>query len=85
MEVEIPFTDCFLLIAIFYLVMTIAPTAGFIELPIRALASVQIFSLFSTNVLGIQAAALAIWLINLVIPAILGSIMIFGIKILKEK
>ncbi len=85
MDVHINTADCFLLIAVFYLVMAIAPTAGFVELPIRALASVQIFGLFSNNILGIQAAAMAIWMINLVVPAIIGSILIFGIKILKEK
>lgn len=85
MDVSINIADCFLLIAVFYLVMAIAPTAGFIELPVRAIASVQIFGLFSSNIVGIQAAAMAIWFINLVIPAIMGSLLIFGIKILKEK
>ncbi len=85
MDVQINTADCFLLIAIFYLVMAIAPTAGFVELPVRAVASIQIFGLFSTNIIGIQAAAFAIWIINLVIPALIGSILIFGIKILKEK
>lgn len=85
MKVNVPYVECFLLVSVFYLVMAIAPTAGFIELPVRAMASVQLFSLFSSNALGIQAAALAIWLINLVIPAIMGSLMIFGIKIMKTK
>ena len=85
MKVSIPFADSFLLIAVFYLVMAIAPTAGFIELPVRAVASVQLFSIYSDNTVGIQAAAFAIWMINLVLPAILGSIMIFGVKILNER
>ena len=61
-----------------------APTIGFTELPLRATASVEIFKLYSPNILGIQAAALGIWLINLVLPAIIGSILILGIKITKE-
>lgn len=85
MDVHLNTANCFLLIAVFYLVMAIAPTAGFIELPVRAMASVQIFGLYSTNMLGIQAAAMAIWMINLVVPALIGSVLIFGIKILKEK
>jgi hypothetical protein len=32
-----------------------------------------------------QAAALGIWLINLVVPAVVGSILFLGIKIMKEK
>jgi hypothetical protein len=41
--------------------------------------------LYSANTLGIETAALAIWLINLVIPALIGSVLILGIKIVKEK
>jgi len=61
-----------------------APTIGFTELPVRATASVELFKLYSSNIVGIQAAALGIWIINLVIPAIIGSLLIFGIKITKD-
>lgn len=84
MGVEISYQLSFWLLSIFYLLMAIAPTIGFAELPIRATASVELFKLFSNNVVGIQAAALAIFIINLVIPAIIGSILIIGIKITKE-
>lgn len=85
MEVNIAFPVSFLLLTIFYLVMAVAPTAGFTELPVRAIASVALFNLFSTNIIGIQAAAFGIWLINLVVPAVLGSLLILGIKIMKER
>lgn len=75
----------FWLLSIFYLVMALAPTIGFTELPIRATASVELFALYSNNILGIQAAALGIWIINLVIPALAGSFLILGNKIAKEK
>ncbi len=75
----------FWLISVFYLVMAVAPTIGFLELPIRARASVEIMQLYSSNTLGIQTAALGIWCINLVLPALIGSILILGIKIVKEK
>ena len=84
MEVEISYLLSFWLLTIFYLIMVMAPTIGFTELPLRATASVEIFKLYSPNILGIQAAALGIWLINLVLPAIIGSILILGIKITKE-
>jgi hypothetical protein len=84
MNVDVNPFLCFWLLSIFYLIMVLAPTIGFTELPVRATASVQLFALYSTNIIGIQAAALGIWLINLVIPAILGSFLILGIKINKE-
>ena len=86
MGVEITNWLCFWLMTVFYLVMAIAPTIGFLELPIRAKASVEILGIYGiSNTLGIEAAALGIWLINLVVPALIGSLLILGIKIVKEK
>jgi Lysylphosphatidylglycerol synthase TM region len=85
MEVNIAWGLSFWLITVFYLVMAVAPTIGFLELPVRAKASMELMKLYSTNTLGIETAALAIWLINLVIPALIGSVLILGIKIVKEK
>ena len=85
LQVNIDTVQCFWLITIFYLLMAVAPTIGFLELPLRAKASMELMKLYSTNTLGIETAALAIWLINLVIPALIGSILILGIKIVKEK
>lgn len=85
LQVEIGPVLCFWLLSVFYLVMVMAPTIGFTELPVRAAVSVQVLQLFSSNIVGIQAASLGIWIINLVTPAVLGSLLIFGIKIMKEK
>lgn len=84
MDVGIAYSLCFWLLTIFYLVMAVAPTIGFTELPLRVTATVEIFKFYNGNILGIQAAALGIWLVNLVLPAIIGSILILGIKITKE-
>lgn len=85
MGVEVSWLLSFWVLTIFYLIMVMAPTIGFTELPVRATASVALLSVFSNNILGIQAAAFGIWLINLVIPAIAGSLLILGIKIMKER
>jgi Lysylphosphatidylglycerol synthase TM region len=75
----------FWLISVFYLVLAVIPTIGFLELPVRAKTSLELMKLYSGNTLGIGTAALGIWLINLVIPALMGSLLILGIKIVKEK
>jgi len=85
MQVNISPGLSFWLITVFYLLMAVAPTVGFLELPVRAKASMELMMAYSTNTLGIQTAALTIWGINLVIPAIIGSLLILGIKIVKEK
>ena len=82
MDVQVPPVLGFWLLALFYLVMAIAPTFGFVELPVRISASWLIFS-FTENELGVGAAALAIWLVNLVVPAIIGSLLILRVRIWK--
>jgi hypothetical protein len=85
MDVHITPVVCFWLISVFYLVMAVAPTIGFTELPVRVTASWTLLHLYSPNTLGIGAAALATWLINLVIPAVIGSLLMLRIKIVNEK
>jgi hypothetical protein len=84
-EVHIAPLLCFWLISVFYLVMAVAPTIGFTELPVRVTASWTLLHLYSSNTLGIGAAALATWLINLVIPAIIGSLLMLRLKIVNDK
>ena len=74
MHVEMESSIAFWLVGVFYLMMAIIPTIGFTELPIRSALGISIFGILSTNVLGIQVACFAIWIINLVIPATIGSV-----------
>lgn len=85
MQVLITPSLCFWLLTVFYFTITLAPTIGFTELPVRAAASTLLLQLYSSNVLGIQAATLTIWCINVMLPALIGSLLIFGLKIIKEK
>lgn len=82
-KVSVPSVDGFWILSIFYLAMAMAPTIGFTELPIRAATSVQLLGIYSSNILGIQVASLGIWIINLVLPAIIGSLLVLGLRIMK--
>ncbi len=85
MQVDVGLATGFWLIAVFYLVMAMAPTIGFVELPVRVGACWAILKFYTGNELGVSATALGIWLINLVIPAVIGSLLILSIKIVKDK
>ena len=84
-QVQIAGLLAFMLVTIFYLFMAIVPTFGFIELPLRIGASWEILKLYTTNEIGVGSVALGIWIINLVIPALIGSILILSNKIVREK
>lgn len=85
MEVEVGFVTSFAMITVFYIIMALAPTIGFIELPLRLSVLGLIYQLVSNNELGVSSAALGVWFINLVIPAILGSLLILRVRVIKEK
>jgi Lysylphosphatidylglycerol synthase TM region len=72
--------------SVVFLVMAVIPTFTFLtELGLRWGASIQVLEVFSANTVGIVAASFAIWLINLVIPALLGSLLIVSIKFFKSR
>jgi hypothetical protein len=77
--------QAFLLNSIIYLVMAGVPTIAIAELGVRGKVSIFFLGLLSSNTMAIIAATAGIWLINLVLPAILGSVLLLGVKIFKEK
>jgi len=66
-------------------VLAIIPTFAIAELGLRGKVSLKLIGLFSTNSLGISIATATIWIINLVLPAIAGSLLILSIKIFKNR
>jgi uncharacterized membrane protein YbhN (UPF0104 family) len=73
-------------VSVVFLVLSIVPTITIIfELSLRWSTSIEVVQIFSINTAGILATSLAIWIINLVIPALVGSLLILGIKIFNNK
>ena len=77
--------QAFWLISVLYAVLAVTPTITLAELGIRGQVSLLLFSMVSANSLGIEMAATAIWVINLVLPAFAGSLLFLGIKIFSDK
>ncbi len=85
-EVSLTWEQTFGGISVMFLVMAIVPTFTFLsDLGLRWEASIQIMEWFSSNTTGIFATALGIWLINLIIPALIGSLLILSIKLFKNR
>ena len=73
-------------VSVVFLVLSIVPTIAIItELGVRWKTSIEVVQLFTGNITGILAASLAIWIINLVIPALIGSLLILGLKIFSNR
>ena len=85
-SVEINLGQCLQTISILFLLLAVVPSFTFLtDLGIRWKAGIEIVSLYSTNAIGIFAAAFTIWVINLIVPALIGSLLILGIRIFKSK
>ncbi len=73
-------------VAVLLLILSAIPSVPNIaELGVRGEVSRQLFGLMSANAAGIVFSAALIWIINLILPAIAGSLFLAGIKIFRNK
>ncbi|MCO5234878.1 MAG: flippase-like domain-containing protein [Chitinophagaceae bacterium] len=72
-EVSVGWWNGFWLISILYLILALVPTMALLELGIRGKAGILLFHTVSANTAGIYAASVGIWMINLALPALIGS------------
>jgi hypothetical protein len=85
-DVTLTPVQVFASIGVVFLVLAVVPTIAVItELGVRWKASIELVQFFSTNTWGVLATSLSVWIINLVIPALIGSLLILGIRIFKNK
>lgn len=72
-------------IAVLFLVLAILPTIPVADLGMRGEAGLQLFGLLTLDKLGIIATTAGIWFINLILPAMAGSLFILGIKFFRNR
>lgn len=85
LDVNINFPIGMWLIAVLFLVLAIVPSFAIADLGIRGQFSVALLGVYSDNTIGIITTTFGIWILNLFIPALAGSILILSIKFFKEK
>lgn len=83
--VEINWWQGFWIISVLFLILAVIPTFALAELGIRGKVSIFLLDSFSKNYAGIISFTLGIWIINLVVPALIGSLLILGVKIFSNK
>jgi hypothetical protein len=83
MNVMLPPVEGFLMSALFFWVMAVIPTLALIELGERGQVSLYLFHHFSDNTVGILSATIGVWCINLILPAIAGSILLLRMRYIR--
>lgn len=79
-DVNVSGWQAFWTVSVSFLVMAIIPTIAIAELAQRGKVTIAIVGLYSSNELGMTFATAGIWFINLILPAIVGSLLIVRIN-----
>ena len=82
--VEISYLDAIVLIMIMLFVISIIPTIAITEIGVRGSVAISLFGLISFNTIGIISATLVLWIINLLLPALIGTFFIFSLKFFRK-
>ena len=83
MNVDVPLAEGFIMCALFFWTLAVVPSVALTELGVRGSVSLYLFHNFSANSVGILSATTGIWLLNLILPSILGSILIVRLRLLR--
>ncbi len=82
--VHIPFLESMMLIFVMFFIQTISPTTGLTELVVRGGTTLFLFQRFTDNTTAVLFASYGIWIINLLIPALIGAIILGFARINKR-
>ena len=74
-----------MMISLIYFAIAAIPTMFLTEIGVRSSVSLFFIGLISTNNIGIVAASFSIWVINLAIPALIGSLFVYNLKFFNNK
>ncbi|MCL6523267.1 MAG: flippase-like domain-containing protein [Thermoflavifilum sp.] len=81
----VPWVGGFFALSLIYLIMAFLPTMAIAEIGIRGELNIYFLQTYTTNTLAVLTAAVIIWLINLIFPAIVGSILWLKVKAIHKK
>jgi hypothetical protein len=83
-EVQVPLDQQLHAMGLIFLALAVIPSIALVEVVLRGEISLTLMGLFSTNSLGIGLTSVTVWLINLIFPAIIGSLLILNVKVFKR-
>lgn len=79
--IDIGFYNALVSIALTFLVMSIIPTFGAAEIGIRGSVALFFIGMFSSHSACIVSASVFLWIINLAVPAFIGSYFVMKLKV----
>ncbi|MDB5285313.1 MAG: hypothetical protein JWR05_262 [Mucilaginibacter sp.] len=77
---NIPFFEMMMTVIVFIFIQSALPSLDLLDIGVRSFTAAHLFLYITNQQIAIIAAVSAIWLINLIIPAILGSVFVLKLK-----
>jgi hypothetical protein len=83
-EVNVAADTIATVMSVVFLAMAVIPSIALIEVWLRGEISIKLMGLFSINTLGIGFTSVTVWFINLILPAIAGSLLLLSLRVFKK-
>jgi len=83
-QVNIDAAQIAITMSVVFLAMAVVPSIALVEVWLRGELSIKLIGLFSSNSLGIGFTSVTVWFINLILPAIIGSLLLLNLRIFKK-
>ncbi len=77
---DIPFYQSAFMVFILFFIQSALPSLDLLDIGVRSLTATYFFGFITHQEIAIMAATALIWLVNLIIPAILGSYFVFKLN-----
>jgi len=84
-EVNVPADTIATVMSVVFLAMAVIPSIALVEVWLRGEISIKLMGLFSVNTLGIGFTSVTVWFINLILPAIAGSLLLLSLRVFKNE
>ena len=83
-EIDSTTFNSMLSVMLIFLFVSIIPTIVVAEIGVRGSVAIYIFSLFTFNSIGVFSSTLLLWIINLVIPSLIGIYFVFNLNFFRK-
>jgi uncharacterized membrane protein YbhN (UPF0104 family) len=75
-EIHLPVVDMIICIAVNYFLITAIPTYALAEIGVRGSVAAAVFGVYGIEALPVISASLIIWIVNLAVPSIIGTVIL---------
>ncbi|MGB7529785.1 MULTISPECIES: lysylphosphatidylglycerol synthase domain-containing protein [Sphingobacterium] len=81
---ELPFVSMVLMIFIMFFVQSAVPTLDIFDFSVRSFVASNLYAYITTQEIAVMAIVSCVWFVNIIFPAIIGSIFVFNVNYISD-